>query len=73
MKFPDDTNTFHKIYFIGFVGKKENIFVKDLLEHCMMISATREEIITTVDYTRSKDLVDYILTIESSPNKGNPS
>lgn len=73
MKFPDDANTCHRIDFIESAVKEEKLFIEDPLEHCMMFSATNDDINTSGEYTGSKDLVDCILALESLPNEDNPS
>lgn len=67
MKYSDDNNTCHRIDFIDSIVKKEKVFIEDLLEHCNMFSATKEDINTSGGYNGSKDLIDCILVLESSP------
>lgn len=73
MKFLEDTNTFHRIDFINTIVKEKNEFIKYPLEHCMMFSATKNDIDTSRCYIGSEDLVDCILTLESSLDEDNPS
>lgn len=70
-KFPDDTDTCHKIVFIISVVKEEKVFIEDLLEHCMIISATSEDITTVEGYTESKDLVDCVFALVALPVESN--
>ncbi|XP_022856114.1 uncharacterized protein LOC111377273 [Olea europaea var. sylvestris] len=73
MQFPNDTNTCHKIDFIDAVVKEEDVLIEDHLEHCMMMSATRDDVTASGEYTGYKVLVDYISALESLPNGNVPS
>ncbi|XP_022867316.1 uncharacterized protein LOC111387030, partial [Olea europaea var. sylvestris] len=73
MKYVDDTDTCHRIDFIDSAVREEQLFIEDSLEQCMMFSATKDDIKTFERYTGNKDLVGYILALESTPIEDNTS
>ncbi|XP_022889504.1 uncharacterized protein LOC111405046 [Olea europaea var. sylvestris] len=73
MKYSDDNDTCHRIDFIDSAVRDEKLCIEDPLEQCMMFSTTKDDISTFGEYIGSKDLVDYILALESTSIVENPS
>ncbi|XP_022855446.1 uncharacterized protein LOC111376705 [Olea europaea var. sylvestris] len=73
MKYSDDTDTCHRIDFIDSTVIDEKLYIEDPLEQCMMFSSTKDDISSSGEYAGSKDLIDCILALESTPVQNNLS